>query len=233
MLKVMVRDLKLQRDTFLWMLAIMAAAFAVGVGMVLLMVLRGGEDTWFCMGTIYAMIVVVIFALLAGISGFGTEFRMCLSMGGTRKAFLVSYALRQALLLAAGYAIVRLLYAAECALYGGIFSGMENDAPFTFLKSVWCLPVLAGLRLLFLFLGSLTAKFGKKGMIVFWFLWLFCCLLLPRMFDSDDTSALGAAANVVLAVILTVPPMVWAAFLGVTAAAMIAAIVYWGMRQAV
>lgn len=233
MLKDIVRDLRLQRDTFLWMLGIMAAAFAFGVGVALLMIAQGGEDTWFCMGTIFAMIVVLIFALFAGMTGFGMEFRMCLSMGGTRKSFLASYAFRQALLLAVGYAAVRLLYAAECALYGAVFPGMDNEAAFSFLKSGWCLPVLAGLALLSLFLGSLQAKFGKKGMIAFWFLWLFCCLILPRMFASDDTSALGMAANVMLSAILAVPPAVWAAFLCAAAAAMIAAIVWWGMEQTV
>lgn len=221
----------LQKNNLLVSFLCGLGAFAFGVALTLLIVTLEHEQAWFCMGTVIAIFMLLLFMVIVGITSYAAEFRMCLSMGGTRRGFLLSYALRLALTLALNYVFIRLLYIGERALYGAVFPGMANETPFTFLSSLWCLPVLAGLGILAMFLGSLRARFGNKGMIAFWFLWMFCCLILPRMFDRDDTSALGAAANAVLAAIVTVPLTVWAVFLSVTAAAMIAAVAYWGMRQ--
>ncbi len=225
------RNFSLSWDVFLFQLVSMLGAFLFGVLLVTLIVKLGGESTWICLGTVIAMGAMVIFTVIVGLTSYLVEFRICLSMGGTRRGFLLYYALRQVLTLAVSYVFIRLLYMGECALYGAVFPGVVNEAPFTFLKSLWCLPVLAGLGLLSMFLGALRAKFGQKGMVVFWFLWMFCCLILPRMFDRDDTSALGLAAGAVLNAILTVPPAAWAVFLSVTAVAMTAAVIGWGMRQ--
>lgn len=225
------RNFSLSWDVFLFNLLSILGAFLFGVLLVVLIVRLGGETSWFSLGTVIAMGAMLMFTVIVGLTSYSVEFRICLSMGGTRRGFLMYYALRQVFTLALSYVLIRLLYIGECVLYGVIFPGLTNEAPFTFLSSIWCLPVLAGLGLLSMFLGALRAKFGNKGMAAFWLLWIFCCLILPRMFDRDDTSALGLAAGAVLTAILTVPPAAWAVFLSATAVAMIAAVIYWGMRQ--
>lgn len=225
------RNFSLSWDVFLVSTLSTLGAFLFGMVLALLIIKLGEETTWFCMGTLLAMFAIMMFTVIVGLTNYSVEFRMCLSMGGTRRGFLVYYALRQVFTLAVDYLLIRLLHIGECGLYGVIFPGLTNEVPFTFLGSLWCLPVLAGLGLLSMFLGALRAKFGNKGMVAFWFLWLFCCLILPRMFDRDDTSTLGIAAGAVLTAILAVPPAAWAVFLSATAVAMIAAVIYWGMRQ--
>ncbi len=225
------RNFSLSWDVFLFQLVSMLGAFLFGVLLVTLIVKLGGESTWICLGTVIAMGAMVIFTVIVGLTSYLVEFRICLSMGGTRRGFLLYYALRLVLTLAVSYVFIRLLYIGENALYGAIFPGLVNEAPFTFLNSLWCLPVLAGLGLLSMFLGALRAKYGQKGMVAFWFLWMFCCMILPRMFDRDDTSALGLAANAVFAAIVAVPPAAWAVFLSATAVGMTAAVICWGMRQ--
>jgi len=225
------RNFSLSWDVFLFNLLSLLGAFLFGVLLVVLIVKLGGETSWFSLGTVIAIFTMLLFTVIVGLTSYSVEFRICLSMGGTRRGFLMYYALRQVFTLAVDYVFIRLLYIGENALYGAIFPGLTNEAPFTFLGSIWCLPVLAGLGLLSMFLGALRAKFGNKGMVVFWFLWMFCCLILPRMFARDDTSALGLAAGAVLNAILTVPPAAWAVFLSAAAVAMIAAVIYWGTRQ--
>lgn len=225
------RNFSLQWDVCLFNFLSMLGAFAFGILLAVLIIHLGGEETWVCLGTVIAIFAMLLFTLIVGLTCYSMVFRMCLSMGGTRRGFLLYYTLQMILTLALDYGLIRLMYIGESALYGAIFPGLTNEADFIFLSSIWCLPALAGMGLLSMFLGALRAKFGNKGMVVFWFLWLFCCMILPRMFDRDDTSTLGIAAGAVLTAILAVPPAAWAVFLSATAVAMIAAVIYWGMRQ--
>ena len=227
------RNFCLSDNQFLANLVCMLGSFLFGSVIVLVMLRFGNVKAYFCVGTMICIFFAGFYTLLVGFLSYASEFQVCLSMGGTRRSFLAYYAVRQLLLLAVDYVFVRLAYLTECAVYARLAPGLPNEQVFTFLESLWCLPVLAGWGLLSLFLGAVRAKFGNKGMWVFWVLWIFTCTFLPRMFDKDDTSTLGRAASAMLAAILTMPATVWAAILTVTAVGMAAAVIGWGMQQSV
>ena len=230
-------DWKLHKKSFFGMQAALPGAFLLGFLLVLLIMLTDEDPgSWFCMGTLIAGIALCFVTLIAYAFGYYQEFQLALSMGRTRMAFLGAYALRLVLHFALGYVIVLGLYRLELTVYPILFPQYANELEFTFLTN-WkvIVPLFAGLILLSLFIGSLYGRYGKKGMIFFYVLWLFCCFILPRMVDADpnSTNALDMAANWTLAAILAVPVSVWITFGIVLAAFMLAVIVHFARTQMV
>ena len=230
-------DWKLHRKSFFGMQLALPGAFLLGFLMVLLIMFTDDDPgSWFCMGTLIAGIALCFITLIAYAFSYHQEFQLALSMGRTRMAFLGAYTLRLILHFVLGYAIVLGLYHIELAVYPIVFPQYDNEIAFTFLTN-WkvILPVLIGLVLLSLFIGSLYGRYGKKGMIVFYILWLFCCFILPRMVDADpnSTGALDVAALWTLNMIIAVPVTIWLTFGLILAAVMTAVIIRFAQTQMV
>lgn len=230
-------DWKLHRKSFFGMQLALPGAFLLGFLMVLLIMFTDDDPgSWFCMGTLIACVALCFITLIAYAFSYHQEFQLALSMGRTRMAFLGAYTLRLILHFVLGYAIVLGLYHIELAVYPIVFPQYDNEIAFTFLTN-WkvILPVLIGLVLLSLFIGSLYGRYGKKGMIVFYILWLFCCFILPRMVDADpnSTGALDVAALWTLNMIIAVPVTVWLILGLILAAVMTAVIIRFAQTQMV
>ena len=230
-------DWRLHKKSFFGVQAILLGAFVFGVLLVLL-IMNVDDDpgSWFCMGTLLAGVVLCFVSIIAYGFSYFQEFQLALSMGRGRLAFVGAYALRLALHLLIGYVILLGLYQIELTIYPVLFPQYSNEIEFTFLTN-WrvFLPVLLGVFLLTLFIGSLYGRYGKKGMIFFYILWIFCCFILPRMVDADPTStgALDMAALWTLRMIVAVPVTVWLVFGLVLAAVMLAVIIHFAKTQMV
>lgn len=237
MLQQFILDWKLHKKSFFGMQLALLGAFALGFVMVLA-IMNFDEDpgSWFCMGTLLAAIALCFTSILAYGFGYFQEFQLALSMGRGRMAFLGAYVIRLLLHFLLGYAIVLGLYQTELAIYPVLFPQYDNEIAFSFLYH-WkvFVPVLIGVVLVTLFLGSLYGRYGKKGMIVFYVLWIFCCFILPRMVDAEPTStgALDVAAYWTLSMILAVPVTVWLVFGIALAVCMIAVTIRFAQTQAV
>ena len=237
MLKQFTTDWKLNWNSFFVLLAIQLGVFLLGVVMVCV-IMNVDEDpgAWFCMGTLLSSISLVIITLFCYGFGYAQGFNVALSMGCTRTAFMGAYALRTALQLLASYGLLLLLYRLELAVYPLLFAPYGNELSFSFLTDWrWIVPIFLGLVVLALFIGSLYGRYGKKGLWFFYILWIFCCLILPRMVDVDpeSTGALNVAALGLLSLFRAVPVSVWVAFAAVLAAGMVAAILRFGKTQTV
>lgn len=237
MLKQFCLDWKLQKKSF-WSFQLLApGGFLIGFLMVLLIMnLDENPGNWFCMGTVLGGIAMCLIGLAVYSFSYFGEFQLALSMGRGRMAFLGSYALRIALHFVLGYVVLLVLYHVELALYSRIFPQYENDAAFTFLTN-WkiILPAIGALVLLTLFIGSLYGRYGKKSMVFFYVLWLFCCFVLPRMFEAEatDTGVLDVVAFRTLSLVLAVPLPVWIGFGAALAVFMIAATIRMARTQMV
>ena len=237
MLKQFITDWRLNRNSFFGLLAVQLGVFLCGVILVSV-IMNVDEDpgAWFCMGTLLGFIALVIIILFCYGFGYAQEFSVALSMGCTRTAFMGAYALRTVLQLLAGYGLLLLLYRLELAVYPLLFAPYGNELRFSFLTDWrWIVPIFAGLVVLALFIGSLYGRYGKKGLWFFYILWIFCCLILPRMVDVDpeSTGALDVAALGLLGLFRAIPVAVWLTFAAILAAGMIAAIVRLGKMQTV
>ena len=228
-------DLKLRKNNFAYVLFAELGGLLLGFLLSLLIICVDEEETWFCMGTVMAMAVGIMTAMLFSVMSYGTEFQLALSMGRTRSAFMVSYILRSILTVLVGYIALLLFYRLEMAVYPRLFPGMENEQEFFFLTD-WrfILPAVLGIPVIAMFVGSFIAAFGKKGMWVFYIVWLFCCFILPRVFDEEHgTGVLDQAAFGVRRFALAIPMAGWIAIVVAAGIGMVSTIVVLGKKQAV
>ncbi len=237
MLQQFKKDFRLNCKTFLILQTGLLGAFLFGVILVtIIMNVDDDPGSWFCMGTLLACVVLCFVSLTSYAFGYFQEFQLALSMGRGRMAFLGAYALRLVIHFAVGYAIILGLHQLELALYPVLFPQYENEVFFAFLTD-WriVLPVFMGLAVLTLFLGALYGRYGRKASAIIWVLWLFCCIILPRMVDAypEGTGVMDRASNWMLAVILAVPVSVWIPFGIALAAAMVATTVVFAQKQTV
>ena len=237
MLQQFCKDLRLHKSSLLISLLILLGGFAFGVILVTIIMLTDEDPgSWFCMGTLLACLALVAVSLFQSAFGYPQEFMLALSMGRTRKHFMVSYYLRLLITLLPGWALILLLHQIELRGYTLYFYRYQNEVFFSFLYD-WrvLVPVFLLLPILSMFLGALYGKYGKKGLLGSYFLWLFCCFILPRMFDHEEPGAgvLDQVAMGLLRTIQSVPITVWIGFGAVTVLFMAAATVKFGMEQMV
>lgn len=192
-------------------------------------------DSWFCLGTMMALVATTILVLFIGGFGYSGEFQLAIAMGRTRGAFMGSYALRLLLQIGVSYLLALALYRVELAVYPLFFPAAGNETPFQFLTDTRILiPAGLGLLILAMFLGAVYGRYGKKGMWVFYVFWLFGCLVLPRLTqDEFGSSILDKAALGIRTLYLAVAPGVWVVLGMLTAAAMTTTIIAPGKKQMV
>ena len=188
MLKQFYKDMKLGSTSLALCLFVTILSYLMGFGFVCLICNTADAESWFCMGTMITLILLVIFIIMSGI-GYHSEFMLALSMGRTRKEFMGSYALRQILSIGVCYLLIQVLYRVEMAVYPLLFPGLSNEVEFTFVTSWWLPLFIPLLMMLSMFVGALYSRFGKKWMGVLWVIWMACCFVLPRLIPDDPETS--------------------------------------------
>lgn len=197
MLKQFCLDIKLHKSDFLMPLCVVPACFLLGFGFCsLIMFVIDDPGTWVTFGTFMAFFSLIFCAVLT-FGRYYQQFMLALSMGRTRASFLFSYALRTLLWLAAGYALLLILYRVELAVGSKLFAPWPLEADPTFLTD-WSFvaAALPCVTVFSMFVGALYSYFGKKAMAPLWFLWMALCLLGPQM----DSGKLAPVARILEAV---------------------------------
>lgn len=210
MLNQLKLDLKLHSKNTFGKALIPLIGLGIGILMVWLILWTEEETTFFCMGTLIALMMLVMVSLVWCMH-FPQEYMLALSMGRTRKEFLFSYALRSILSQVLGYLIVLLGYGIELTVYPLLFPGYGNEMTFDFLFQWWVIALaVPGVVLVQMFLGVLYGKFGKPFLAVAYFVWLGLCILGPQMIPDEDHTTVGAEMmGTVLQWIKMVPSPVW------------------------
>lgn len=216
MLKHLISDIKLHKNDLLLPLLIVPIGFLAGFALLCTVMFTVDDPgTWFPMGTLTAMISLICFAVVFYMKYY-QEFMLALSMGRTRREFMICYAARSLLLLVVGYGLVFALSRVELTLGGKLFAQWPLEVEFTFLTQWWFIAMLLpGVVLLSMFLGSLYSYFGKKAMAPLWFVWMALCMFGPRLAHEENAwiiallpapvwAGLGIAVVVVMAVTVVV-----------------------------
>lgn len=239
MKRELMQDWKLHYNGLLLQILIEAIGFILGVIVTVVVVVistHDGEEpvTWATMGSMFALLSTAILGLMVGVSSYAGEFRMHLCLGGTRRGFLVSFFSRQAAGMTVCYILAWIFCMGEQALYGALFPGAVCEiSVLPVLEKWYLLPLLLVAALFGMFNGVLRARFGGTATILFWFVWMFCCMVLPRMVHPESDALLDRLAAATLELFLSVPGTVWAAAVIALSAAMAALTGYWGLRHAV
>jgi len=216
-------------------------AFFTGFGILgtlIMSIIFWTDDTatsWFCLGTICAL-GVMSGSIMLLCWKYHQEFMLALSMGQTRREFMITYALRQILWVIAAYILILLMNQLEQLYYRAAFAEKEQAFALSFLMD-WrfVVPFIPGMSLLTMFLGSMYSRFGTKFWMILYFVWIGACLFIPRLVNHWDENSgpvhdgIGALA----AWIFTIPPVVWTVLVLVAVLIMAVTIIHLGMRQMV
>ena len=182
------------------------------------------ERNYACMGTLFSLAGVLPGTLLRGNRSGHVRFRLAVTMGQTRKSFLLWDTAITLLVALLGVFAAWVLWHGETGLYRLLYPGYTNDIP---MEAVFRWPViaavLAALPMVTLFFTGVTQRFGTKGFGILWILLWGGCMLIPAAVGraaEGGTSLLARLGDGILGLAGLLPPMAWA---GVGAAALIAA----------
>lgn len=228
MLKQFLLDIKLHKKDFLLPLIMIPACFLFGFGFCcLIMFTVDDPGSWVTFGTFMAVCSLVFFAVM-NFAKYHQEFMLALSMGRTRGAFLVSYALRTLLMLALGYGLVLALYRVELVVGSKLFAPWPLEMDCEFLTDWGMIAIgLPVMVIMAMFIGSLYSWFGKKVLAVLWIIWMAVCLVGPRLVETEEN------ADAVARVLQSVPEWGWITAGLVALAAMAATVIGLGKKQMV
>lgn len=162
-----------------------AAAVVGTMGVVILffVMLILKPDTYIYLGSCFAFFSVLLLYLFVGIFGYTADFNLAVSMGVTRRKFVLGYLVQSLLSFIMMSGIVLLFYVLESSLYHRVFKeavlDMDNPAKGMTLKVVLC--VMAAAPVLRLVMGAFIMKFQKVGFWVLWAVWMALCLFGSRL----------------------------------------------------
>ena len=209
------RYLRAARRDPLWMLGWVMGFWLFGVMLVLIInATVNDEQDYACMGTLFSLAGVLPGVLLRGNTNGFVRFRLAVTMGQTRKSFLLWDTVITLLVAGMGILVSWVLWYAETGLYSLLYPGYTNDIPLE-LVFRWQILValLVALPVVTIFFTGITQHFGMKGFGVLWILLWGGCMLIPAAVSGASeggTSLLARLGNGVLWLAGALSPAAWA-----------------------
>lgn len=236
-MKQLIENIKLHKQTPVVMLSCFLGFFLVGFAILCtIMKLDETAVSWGPLGTIFALLGLIVFAVISFLS-YHQDFMLALSMGRTRREFMVTYALEQLIWTLLAYACLLCLALLERGLYTVMFPWAYEDFNIFPYLTDWRIVAASILALILIpmFLGALYSRFGKTFGIILYFVWIGACLLLPRMVNHFEELEIAKQPGVGAMIdwIGAIPFTGWCVLGLVAAAAMLITTVHLGMKQQV
>lgn len=213
---VLMKYIRANRTAPLYMLLWQSVFFAVGVVMVLIINAILNEDpNYACIGSLLALVATLFGTITRGNLNGHVRFRLAVSMGETRRSFLLCTPIITAGISLIGILTAWIMYLAEKALYTAIYPDFVNDMPMEDVFSgVVILCLVASTVVLDLVMSALMQRFGNRGFLSIWLIFCGLFMVLPRMIDayqSGSTSLLARIGGFILTAITTIPVKGWIA----------------------
>ena len=199
----------------LWVLMWVGGFWLFGVILVLAInATVNDEQNYACMGTLFGLAGVLPGVLLRGNTSGHIRFRLAVTMGQTRKSFLLWDTVITLLVAVIGIFTAWVLWHGESYLYRLLYPAYTNDIPLevVFRWQIMAVVLLA-LPMVTLFFTGITQRFGTKGFGVLWLLLWGGCMLIPAPVGSaadGGTSLLARMGGGVLWLAGILPPLAWA-----------------------
>lgn len=236
-MKQLINNMKLHKETPVVMLLCLFGFFLIGFA-IICAILKLDETavSWGPTGTLFALLGFMIYAAISFLS-YHQDFMLALSMGRTRREFMVTYALEQLIWLLLTYVCLLCMALLERGLYSVMFPWAYEDFNIIPYLTDWRIVAASifALILIPMFMGALYSRFGKTFGVILYFVWIGSCIMLPRLvthFEELELSHLpmiGAIISWIGAISVTG----WFVLGFVAAAAMLVTIVHLGMKQRV
>ena len=202
----------------------------------LIMFLEDDPGSWFCMGTVIALVMLLVTTVLFYGVGYTGAFSLALSMNCTRRRFLLDYSLKILAHLVLGYLLVLGLYLLELLIGHAAFSDYPLEQELSFLTD-WrfVLAGIAGMLLSALFVGAMFGRFGRKAGLIVYLVWMFCCFVVPKIFTAEPggEGVFDQAALLTQSALLRMPMAGWLTLGAIAAVSMLATVVVMARKQMV
>lgn len=202
----------------------------------LIMFLEDDPGTWFCMGTVIALVMLLVTTVLFYGVGYTGAFSLALSMNCTRRRFLLDYSLKILAHLVLGYLLVLGFYRLELLVGNAAFPDYPLEAELGFLTD-WrvVLAGIAGMLLSALFVGAMFGRFGRKAGLIVYLVWMFCCFVVPKIFTAEPggEGVFDQAALLTQSALLRMPMAGWITLGAIAAVSMLATVVVMARKQMV
>lgn len=192
-MKVIYETWKLNKKDLLIILGPMAGAWLFGVIIVavIMNVPALEAEDYALMGGFMMLIVWVAVNLFVGAFTLEKQFGMAVSMGRSRKEFILTYWIIYTLNVLLEFFSIILLDKVERVLASWLYRGMPCDFdPMPYLLD-WrlILGILIVVPAVNLFLGMLIMKFQRKAFWGIWVVWMLGSIGLPRLVHFVDENA--------------------------------------------
>ena len=187
-----VKHWKVNRSGTLMMLAFQLGLFLMGVVMVLgINAFLNDDQDYAAIGGMMALMATVMGGLTRGSAGM-IRYRLAVSMGYTRRAYMLVDPVLTLMNCTVGVVFAWVLNQLELRLYAAIYPGWEVDLDIFSVMEWWhCLVLILGVCLLDFLFGALLLRFGAKGFAAVWFPLCFLPLIVMK---SVDAAADGGAS---------------------------------------
>ena len=212
----MKKYLRLARTDILYMLVWQMGFYLFGMAMVLIINRFVNDDPdYACMGSFFALLGTVVGLMVRGNNTGHVRLRLAVTMGMTRRSFLVCEPLITAVDVALALVFARVLYGLELALYQWLYPDFENQIALdVFFR--WQVLVIVGICAVVasLFFTMLLQRGGMKGFGVLWLVLCAACMVLPQAvsaYRDGAGSILAAIGGWIYHVVAAVPPAAWGA----------------------
>ena len=237
MIKQFIDNFKLRKHTLIILLTCLLVFFLMGFTIIyLILKFDHTAVSWFPLGTILAILGIVIFAIISFI-WYYPDFMLALSMGKTRRHFMITYATEQFIKLLIAYIVLLLLALLEEAIYPILFPDAYEKFNLLSYLTDWriIIPTLLSLTIITMFFGALYSRFGRAFGITLYVLSMLTCLLMPRQISYYETLNVSSPVGnyKIVNMFLSLSPIYWMIFGFTVATIMIIITIRLGLKQMV
>ena len=212
-----VKHLKVNRDGVLVMLIFQAALFVLGFLIVVCINAFVNEDRdYAAIGSMMALIATVFGGLVRG-NGGAYRYRTAVSMGQTRRSYMLADPILTMMNSVVGIAFAWLLNRFELWVYTLLYPGWELDFDLHSVMEWWYyLIFIVGICVADFCFGALQLRFGAKGFAAIWFPLCFAPMIISNTVEAardGGTSLLAQIGKGILFLAGLLSPAMWSAVL--------------------
>ena len=208
-----VKHLKVNRSGVVIMLGFQTALFLVGVLMVLAINAFVNEDRdYAAIGSMMALIATVFGGLVRG-NGGAYRYNMAVSMGQTRRSYMLADPILTVMNSLVGIAFAWVLNKFELWLYTLLYPGWELDFDLHSEMKWWFYVIfIMGICVADFCFGALQLRFGAKGFAAIWFPCCFAPMIISNSLDAardGSSSLLAQIGRGILFLVHLLSPVMW------------------------
>ncbi len=192
-----IKHMKVNRNGVVIMLIFQAALFLTGVLIVLAINAFVNEDRdYAAIGSMMALIATVFGGLIRG-NGGAYRYHMAVSMGQTRRSYMLADPILTAMNCVVGIAFAWVLNKFELWLYTMLYPGWELDFDLhSVMKWRYYLVFIAAVCVADFCFGALQLRFGAKGFAAIWFPCCFAPMIISNSVEAAQEGSTSLLAQI-------------------------------------